>query len=195
MGERESLKLQINDAITTIRGLQSKIDISTNKMDERAKQLLQSAGEYYGKQERERATLYANEVALIRSLSGKLSKSRLVLEVIELRLETVVETEDLASTLRPAIDAIKNVKNDIGPIIPKADELLAQVNGQLSDILATTFHTDVKSVDTVIKTSSAEEVMSEVRAMLGAGLAAELPTPPETESVALTQSQEELSEA
>jgi division protein CdvB (Snf7/Vps24/ESCRT-III family) len=184
LGEKEPIKPQLNEALNSIRGLGAKMDMATSKMNERAKQLLHAAAEFYAEGDKERASMFANEVALVRNLSQKLSKSRIALEVIEVRIETVIQSGDIAATLHPAIEAIRAIKDEIGPIIPEAEQQLANVNTALSDVLAGSFHADIKSIDAMFKTSSAEEVLAEVIALAKADIAQELPAPPAAQPVA-----------
>jgi Conserved protein implicated in secretion len=132
----------------------------------------------YAKGDKTKATMLASEIALIRNLSQKLTKSSLALEVVQLRIETVITSGDIVTTLQPAIEAIKSVKDDIGSLIPGADEQLGKLNDALGDVLANSFHMDVKSIDSLLKTSSADEVLAEVMSIVANEQSTQLPTPP-----------------
>ncbi|MEM3670776.1 MAG: hypothetical protein QW767_03425 [Thermoprotei archaeon] len=175
----EPLKEQLTEAVSALRQITAKVDMAVARMDSRGKELLSYAAESYSKGELERARVYANEVALVRNLSNKLSKSRLALELIEVRIETVMETGNIAAVLHPAIEAIRSVKEDIGPVIPQAEEQLASVGSVLGDILATSFHTDIKAIDGLFTTESGESVLEEVMAFVGSQKEVSLPTPPD----------------
>ncbi|MCL5788774.1 MAG: hypothetical protein M1357_03095 [Candidatus Marsarchaeota archaeon] len=174
----EPLKVQLTEAASALRSITSSVDMAIAKMSNRSKELLASAAESYARGEMERARMYANEVALVRNLGQKLSKSRLALEVIEVRIETLMESGNIAAALHPAIEAIRSVKDDIGPVIPQAEEQLSTVGNILGDILASSFHSDIKSLDGVFKTESGEGVLQEVMALVGAQKETSLPAPP-----------------
>lgn len=176
---RESLKEQLMEASSSLKTFSAKVDMAINKMNERAKNLLELAADCYAKGDKNRAMMYAGEIALIRNLSQKLAKSSLALEMVQLRIETVITGGDIVATLQPAIEAIKSVKDDIGTLIPGADQQLEALNEALSDVLANSFHLDVKSIDSLFKTSSAEEVLAEVMGIVAAEQSEQLPTPPQ----------------
>ncbi len=175
---REPLKEQLMEALGSLKTFNTKVDMAINKMDERAKSLLEQAAVCYSKGDKTKAMMYAGEIALIRNLTQKLAKSSLALEMVQLRIETVVTSGDIVTTLQPAIDAIKSVKDDIGSLIPGADEQLGKLNEALGDVLANSFHMDVKSIDSLLKTSSADEVLAEVMTMVANEQSTQLPTPP-----------------
>lgn len=176
---RESLKDQLAEASASLKTFTAKVEMAINKMNERAKNLLTLAAECYARGDKARAMMYAGEIALIRNLSQKLTKSSLALEMVQLRIETVITGGEIVSTLQPAIEAIRSVKDDIGTLIPGADEQLSRLNEALADVLANSFHMDVKSIDSLLKTSSAEEVLAEVVSLVAQEQSAHLPTPPQ----------------
>jgi len=175
---RESLKEQLTEALGSLKTFNTKVDMAINKMEERAKNLLEQAAACYAKGDKTKAMMLASEIALIRNLSQKLTKSSLALEVVQLRIETVITSGDIVTTLQPAIEAIKSVKDDIGSLIPGADEQLGKLNDALGDVLANSFHMDVKSIDSLLKTSSADEVLAEVMSIVANEQSTQLPTPP-----------------
>jgi len=178
-GEKEPLKEQLSEAVGSLKTVGAKIEVATGKLQERAKRLFEETAEYYAKGDATRAAMYANEVSLVRKLSKKFEACRLALEMIEIRVETVIESGNIAAALHPVMDVIADVRREIGSVIPEVDTQLNTINSSLEQILSSTLHTDVKTLETLYKTESADEVLQEVRNMVGEQKENGLPVTPE----------------
>jgi Conserved protein implicated in secretion len=181
IGEREPIKAQLLEAVSSIKTIGAKIDASLSKLEERGKKLFEEAAEFYARGDSTRATIYANEVAVIRRISKKLSMCRLALEVVETRIETVIESGNIAAVLQPAIEVIRSIKDEVGPIIPQAEAELASLSAALSEIMSNSLQNEIKSIESMFKTESAEEILGEIKKAVVEKGVQELPMPPETQ--------------
>jgi division protein CdvB (Snf7/Vps24/ESCRT-III family) len=63
----------------------------------------------------------------------------LTTEQVRMRLETVTELGDVASTLTPTTSVIKDLRGGLSAVIPTADNSLSQISESLGDILNSTY--------------------------------------------------------
>ena len=87
------------------------------------------------KHETDRASAYANELAEVRKMNKMVTQSKLALEQIALRLNTVSELGDVVVTLTPAMGVIRDIQSGVMNILPEAEHEISEINGLLSGIL------------------------------------------------------------
>mgnify|MGYP003302988391 CR=1 FL=1 len=75
--------------------------------------------------------MYANELAEVRKMNKMVTQSKLALEQIALRLNTVSELGDVVVTLTPAMGVIKNIQSGVMNILPEAEHEISEINGFL----------------------------------------------------------------
>ena len=79
--------------------------------------------------------MYANELAEVRKMNKMVTQSKLALEQIALRLNTVSELGDVVVTLTPAMGVIRDIQSGVMNILPEAEHEISEINGLLSGIL------------------------------------------------------------
>lgn len=134
---------------------------------------------------RERAAIYATEVAEVRRLMNLLAQTQIAIERIILRLETVKELNNIMIDLKPALNALKNVSQGIIETMPDVATELNHINESISETLIAT---STKSTEPPIlplntKTPAGQEILNEVATVLEQKLAEKLPEPPATITV------------
>jgi len=134
---------------------------------------------------RERAAMYANEVAEVRRLMNLLSQTQIAIERIILRLETVKELNTIMIDLKPALSALKNVTQGIVETMPDVATELNRINESISETLiaTSTRSTEPPILPLNTKTQAGQEILNEVAAVLEEKLAEKLPEPPATITV------------
>jgi len=134
---------------------------------------------------RERAGMYANEVAEVRRLMNLLSQTQIAIERIILRLETVKELNTIMIDLKPALSALKNVTQGIVETMPDIASELNNINESISETLiaTSTKSTEPPILPLNVKTPAGQEILNEVATILEEKLAERLPEPPATITV------------
>lgn len=134
---------------------------------------------------RERAAMYANEVAEVRRLMNLLSQTQIAIERIVLRLETVKELNNILIDLKPALGALKNVTQGIIETMPDVATELNRINESISDTLTATSasSTEPPILPLNVKTEAGQEILNEVATVLEEKLTESLPEPPATVTV------------
>ena len=145
-GKDSGLQEKVKDALkpkTQIRGridgAVRALDLQGRKLDIALVSLKEKDKHYYNKivdalrtYDRNRATLYANELAEVRKALRSINQAKLAIEQISLRLTTVKDIGDIAVTLAPAMSVLRSVKGIISTILPQADEEFNSISDLLS---------------------------------------------------------------
>lgn len=128
---------------------------------------------------KERATIFANELAEIRKLTKFISQTQILVERIILRLETLKELSAAFADLKPALRILHSVTKRLTIIMPQMAYEMERVNESINETLAmTTISSTELNMPIDVKTPGGEEVLKEVSAFLEEKLTEKLPEPP-----------------
>jgi len=127
---------------------------------------------------KERAVIFANELAEVRKLLNTVSQTQIVIERVILRLETVKELNGLLGELKPALKVLQGVAQCLDKVMPDMAYEMDQVNESISDALAISRVSSTEPIAHEVKTSASEEIMKEVSEFLQQRIAEKLPEPP-----------------
>jgi hypothetical protein len=134
------------------------------------------------KNNKERASVCANELAEVRKLLKFLYNVQLAIERVVLRLETIRELSEIVVDLKPALKLLQGVSQELFQVLP---DVSAELNSVQTTISETLYATKVTSeADTIIpvgtKTEGGEQILKEVSSFLEQKIAETLPEPPIT---------------
>jgi len=134
---------------------------------------------------RERAVMYATELAEVRKLVNLLGQTQIAIERIILRLETIKELNNIMIDLKPALGILKNVTRSLVEVMPDVASELSHINDSISETLAVTSarSTEPPIMPLAVKTPAGQEILNEVATVLEEQLAEKLPEPPATIAV------------
>jgi division protein CdvB (Snf7/Vps24/ESCRT-III family) len=165
----------------TLRIQQSKLEQATFRLKERDRILFRTCVTSLKNNNKERAAIFANEIAEIRRLIKFLYNVELAIERVILRLETIKELGDIVIDLKPALKLLQGVSQELFEVLPDVSTELEKVNEAISETLYSTKITADESVIPVgRKTPGGEEILKEVSSFLEQKLTEELPEPPAT---------------
>ena len=116
------------------------------------------------KNNKERASVCANELAEVRKLLKFMYSVQLAIERVVLRLETLRELSDIVVDLRPALKLLQGVSQELFQVLPDVSTELNNVNSTISETLyATKITSEPDQLLTVgQKTEGGEEILKEV---------------------------------
>jgi len=128
---------------------------------------------------KERAAIFANELAEIRKLAKLISQTEILIERIILRLETLKELTAAFADLKPVLRILHSVTKRLTIIMPQMAYEMERVNESINETLAMASIGSVElNVPVDVKTPGGEEVLKEVSTFLEQKLTEELPEPP-----------------
>lgn len=130
-------------------------------------------------QNKERAIVFANELAEVRKLITIVVQTQIVIERVILRLETIKELNIIMVDLKPALKVLQNVTKCIDGIMPNVASELGKVNDAIGETLAiTSIGSPHLTMPLDVKTPGGEKILEEVSTLLEQRLKKKLPEPP-----------------
>jgi len=160
---------------------QNKLEQASYRLRERDKILFESCMAALKKNNKERASICANEISEIRKLIKFLYSVQLAIERVVLRLETIKELSEIVVDLKPALKLLQDVSSDLFQVLPDVSAELSNVNSAISETLyATKINTDESVIPVNRKTEGGEEILKEVSSFIEKKLVEDLPEPPTT---------------
>jgi len=178
----QPLKPQIQKATQQLTGEINRLDQASNRLKQRESSIFKKTVTAVQAHDQESSKAYSNELAEVRKMQKIVTQSRIALEQITTRLQTVTDVGDFAATIAPAIGVIKNVRATLGEAMPDAQGALGEIGAQLSSIMVdvgtitgTTFYQSENS-------DEANKILSEAAAIAEKRMSDSLPEVPNTSS-------------
>ena len=133
------------------------------------------------KNNKEKASMCATEIAEVRKLVKFLYNVQLAIERVILRLETIRELGDIVADLKPALRLLQGVSQELFQVLPDVSSELNTVNETIQQTLhATKISADETLIPVGKKTEAGEEILKEVSCFMEQKLSETLPEPPAT---------------
>jgi division protein CdvB (Snf7/Vps24/ESCRT-III family) len=155
------LKSQIEEANRQIRLLISQLDNTVNRIRQRDSTIFKNVVSSLAKHDMQHAAVYANELSEIRKMGKMVTQAQLAMEQISLRLGTINDLGEIASTLAPAVSVIRNMKEGLRMALPEADKEISEISGLLSSVLVDASTTGGISLNFDAANEDAQKVLEE----------------------------------
>ena len=155
------LKTQIEQASRQIRILITQLDGTVSRIKQRDSTIFKKVVESLAKHDTAHAAVYANELSEVRKMGKIVTQAQLALEQMALRLGTINDLGEFASTLAPAVGVIRGMKADISRALPDADREISEISGLLSSILIDAGTTGGLSLNFDVANEEAQRVLDE----------------------------------
>jgi division protein CdvB (Snf7/Vps24/ESCRT-III family) len=156
-----SLRAKIQVATRRIEAQVQYLGSTLNSLAERDKYLFSKVVESYQKNQRQRANIFANELAELRKMANFLMSGQLALERVVLRLSTVTQMGNVMSALAPATSVLQNVKSGIAGILPNAEKEIGDISMLLNDIIAEAGQSSGIAPDFDVASEEARSILAE----------------------------------
>jgi division protein CdvB (Snf7/Vps24/ESCRT-III family) len=173
------LKPRLDALMHQMQVVMAKLDTSMAKIRDRDSALFAKTVAAVQKHENQRASMFANELAEVRKVGKMVTQSKLALEQIVLRLNTITELGDIVATLAPATSIVRNVKQDIVGVMPDAEGELGEVSSLLSGILVDAGSMGGYSLNFEVANEEAEMALSEAAAVAESRMKEKFPELPQ----------------
>jgi len=156
------------------------------RLRERDTVLFKTCAKVLENKNKERAIIFANELAEVRKLVKIIAQTQILVERVILRLETLKELNAAFADLKPVLRMLHSVTQRLTMLMPQMAYEMERVNESIDETLAmTSIGSPQLDMPFDVKTPGGEEVLKEVSALLEQKLAEKLPEPPT--SVAVTE--------
>jgi len=155
------LKSQIEEANRQIKLLIAQLDGTVNRIKQRDSTIFTNVVSSLAKHDTQHAAVYANELAEVRKMGKMVTQAQLAMEQISLRLGTITDLGEIASTLAPAVSVIKGMKESLSMALPEADKEMSEISGLLSNVLVDASTTGGFSLNFDAANEDAQKVLEE----------------------------------
>lgn len=159
------LKPQIEQANRQIKVLISQLDTTVNKIKQRDSTIFKAVVSSLAKNDTQHAAVYANELSEVRKMGKMVTSAQLALEQISLRLGTITDLGEIATTLAPAVSVIRSMKDTLSIALPDADREIGEISGLLSSVLVDASATGGLSLNFDAANEDAQKVLEEAAAV------------------------------
>ncbi len=159
------LKSQIEQANRQIRVLISQLDSAVDRIRQRDSTIFKGVVTSLAKHDTQHAAVYANELTEVRKMGKMVTQAQLALEQISLRLGTITDLGEIATTLAPAVAVIRGMKDSLKTALPEADREIGEISGLLSSVLVDASATGGLSLNFDAANEDAQKVMEEAAAV------------------------------
>lgn len=159
------LKSQIEEANRQIRILITQLDGTVNRIKQRDSTIFKSVVSSLAKHDMQHAAVYANELSEVRKMGKMVTQAQLALEQIALRLGTITDLGEIATTLAPAVSVIKSMKEGLTTALPQADREISEISGLLSSVLVDAGTSGGLSLNFDAANEDAQKVLEEAAAV------------------------------
>lgn len=173
------LKPRIENAIKLIQAQTQKLDFANARLAEKDKMLFSKIVDAFTKHDRQKAIIYANELAEIRKIEKKLLQIKLALETIALRLTTVRDYGDFLHILTPAMSIVKSIQPGVLKIVPEAEREFMNLSNSLYNIITEAGAASGLNVSFEAANEDAVKILNEAAALAEQKIKERLPELPE----------------
>jgi len=165
--------------ITTLRIQQNKLEQTCFRLKERDRSLFTTCINASKNNNREKASIFATELAEVRRIGKLLYHMQLNIEGVILRLETLRELSDIVIDLRPALKLLQDASSGLFQLFPDVSAELNVVTNTIQETLHVTKLTSDESIIPVgHKTEGGAEILKEVSSFIERKIIEDLPEPP-----------------
>jgi division protein CdvB (Snf7/Vps24/ESCRT-III family) len=190
--EKRPLHEKIKDKVRPPGSLKPRLDKANKRMQiqirklnkvakhfsERDKSLFAKTVKAYSKHDLVRAKVYANELTEIRKSKRQIMDTKLALEQISLRLDTVSEFGDVVCIISPTVSLLQNIGRGLANTLPEAGKELGQIGNLLNGIITDSNQGIGMDIDFEAPNDEAKNILSEAAKVAEQNIKQQLPEIP-----------------
>ncbi|MEM2431561.1 MAG: hypothetical protein QXX94_06370 [Candidatus Bathyarchaeia archaeon] len=176
---RRSLNESLLEAISEMGKCYSRLELAYAKLAKRDKELFDECASYLSRGLKNRAIVYANEIAEIRKLMSIIQNLQLSLEKAILRLETFRAVTPTLEDIKGVFSEVKGALEDVTKIMPSITPEINNLLKSINEIMVTTEISSIPPEPVVIKDEATEAILKEASDFLKQELERKIPIPPE----------------
>ncbi len=167
------------EILTHLKIQAEKLNRTYQRLAARDRELFEACIRAEQELDRDRATIYANEIAQLRKMSRTILRSQISLEKVILRLETVKEFGDVMNVLAPATRIIKQVQSELTGLVPEVAHNLRMVDEMLEGIIVEAGNVTGATVSVMVADSEARRILEEASEIAAQRMNNQFPELPE----------------
>lgn len=174
-----TLSPRISDVIIQLRVQSEKLKRAYQRLIVRDRELFEACVTAEQELDRDRATIYANEIAQLRKMSRTILRSQISLEKVILRLETIKDFGDVMNALAPATRIIKQIQADLSGIVPEVAHNLEVIDEMLESLMVESGSFTGAMTSVMIADREAKKILEEAAEIAAQRMSRQFPELPE----------------
>lgn len=119
-----TLSKRLEEAVGRLEAIRVKLNNRVRMLDARSRELFEAVVKAQAERDKEKAAVYANELAELRRMLRKAVHSELALEGVIHRLQTARDLDELGDALAPLREILIQVGRDVRGLAPELSENL-----------------------------------------------------------------------
>ncbi len=174
-----TLSPRINDILIQLRVQAEKLKRTYQRLLARDRELFEACVGAEQEFDRDRATIYANEIAQLRKMSRTILKSQISLEKVILRLETIKDFGDVMNVLGPATRIVKQIQTELSGIVPEVAHNLSVIDEMLESVIVEAGSFTGATTTVMVADSEARKILEEAAEIAAQRMSKQFPELPE----------------
>ena len=159
------LKPKLEAAVGRIDIQSRTLDRSLDSFGQRYHKLFNELVKCYERHDTVKARILANELAEIQKMQKMTLQANFALEQISMRLHTLTDLGDVATSLAPIVGIVRNMKSTIGGISSSASNGLSEIGDLLSNISMEAGAVSGITINFNSETEDSQKILSEAAAL------------------------------
>jgi len=172
------MRPQIQKATQQLTGEINRLDQAMNRLKQRETSIFKKTVTAVQAHDQESSKAYSNELSEVRKMEKIVTQSKIALEQITTRLQTVTDIGDFAATIAPAIGVIRNVRATLGEAMPDAQGALGEIGAQLTSIMSDVGQITGTTFYQAENSEEADKILAEASAIAEKRMSESLPEVP-----------------
>jgi len=128
------LPRRVDETVSRLEAIKSRLRARIRELEARSKALFELVVKAYAERDRDKATVYANELAELRRMLRKAVRSELALEGVVHRLQTLKDFDELGDALAPLREVLIAVGGDVRGLAPTISESIKRLVESMEEV-------------------------------------------------------------
>ena len=172
------LKPRIEQAIRGLNRPISKLDSTSNQLNQKDGKLFQKIVQAQQNKDMYASKTLANELVQVRKTNKMIGNMRMSVERTQLRLSTASAVGDAIVSIRPAVNTMKAVVPAMNKVIPQASAELESMGNMLGDLMPGSLGDDYAFGDSAVSSTETDSIMKEAAAVAETQIGDKFPSVP-----------------
>ena len=152
---------RLTQTVYRLNMVQRKLEDSRLRIEQKHKMLFTKCIRAQETKDGQTAVMYANEVAQVKKIAQTIITSKLAVEQVVLRLETVKDFGDVAAEIMPAAAVVRTVKGRLAGVIPEVSMNLGSISQTLDSLVLEVGEATSQSWNVMVSGEDADKVLAE----------------------------------
>jgi division protein CdvB (Snf7/Vps24/ESCRT-III family) len=162
---QDSLRPRLEHATRQIQVQIGRLDSTLSRLKERDASLFNKVTASLQRHDTQMASSLSNELSEVRKMTKMVSQSKVALEQIEFRLDTIQGLGDVAATLAPVMGIVRSVRSGLVGVMPEAEHEIGEISNVLSSILVDAGQLGGLTLNFEVANEDAEKILAEASAV------------------------------